>query len=211
MKCSELKELLARAVAFQGDRQDNRRVSLAFPILEVFANKTVSQLAKDLNALPCDETSHDTEIEHLTSYLQALNALLDGQAKPAVINEMNALSAALNRHAQLSFAALLAKLSSPAKAKGKKKSDLPVRQDVVLRYCRRLEEALGDDTGFNSVFAGLEADNDLTSAEIAAIAKAFANSRATARPTALKNIFSRHQAIMVGRAKSAATAGRIAG
>ncbi|WP_155831252.1 MULTISPECIES: hypothetical protein [unclassified Hyphomicrobium] len=81
----------------------------------------------------------------------------------------------------------------------------------MLKYSRRLEEALGDEEGFNAIYAAIESDKELNAAEISAIAKKFTSASPKSRPAALKKILARHQAIMTSRAKSAATAGRIAG
>lgn len=86
-----------------------------------------------------------------------------------------------------------------------------VRPDVVQAYVRKLEVTLGDDDGFRAEMSRLEADMSLIVKEIAQIAKTFAHSTAKTRAPALKAIWARHQNLMTSRAKSAATAGRIAG
>lgn len=214
MKCSELKTLLERAALFQAahaSEHENRSREEMFSMLDRFANQTVAQFSKVVAAAVSPASTDKHDVAHFGSFLRALIILLGNDGKPAVVKDLETIARALDSHSKSDFATLLESVSKPAIRKGKAAAPLPIRQDIVLRYVRRLEEALGDDSGFQSIFAALETDKDVSAAEIVAIAKAFANSRAKGRNPALKNIFSRHQAIMISRAKSAATAGRIAG
>lgn len=92
-----------------------------------------------------------------------------------------------------------------------KKVAAPTNDQLVDRYERILESALGDDLGFRQAYARLESDPEMRAPEMSVLAKRFAAASAKARPAALKKIFARHQALMISRAASAATAGRVAG
>ncbi len=215
MKCSEFKMLLERGIAFRSPAfgaEDETWARDLFPALDLSRNQSVRNLAKGISLVTPIGGAEGSPVAHLCAFLGALALLLANQAKTSTVQEIRELELALRPHAQSSLKVLVGELFKSKTAKASKPNQTaPIRDDVVARYSRRLEEALGDDEGFNSVFAALEGDNELSAGEITAIAKKFANSAAKARSAALKKIFARHQAIMIGRAKSAATAGRIAG
>jgi len=142
--------------------------------------------------------------------------LLSICGKPAAVKDLTEFSAAL---AELTTAdpselisivrqayALNRQQRKPPAAK-----NAPIRPQIVAVYLRKLEVALGDDTGFKSEMAALEQDKELTSPEVLAIAKQFSLKISKSKSTALKNIWARHKNLMISRAKSTATAGRIAG
>jgi len=216
MKCSDLKILLERAISFRSlgaGLRDDGWAREFFSILDATPNQSVKNLAKAIDGIaPLGSAGHPA-INELCAFLGALGSLLSGQAKNSTIQEIGELLAALRPHSTSDIFALAEILAKPKKQTkaAKPKDAAPIRDEVVLKYSRRLEEALGDDEGFNSIFAALESDGGLSASELTAIAKKFANSAPKSRPAALKKIFARHQAIMVSRAKSAATAGRIAG
>lgn len=216
MKCSEFKLLLENAISFRSlgrGPSDDEWASEFFPILDTAPNQSVKNLAKSIGGIaPLGNADHPA-INRLCTFLEALISLLSGQAKAPTIQEIKELLTALQQHSRSDLSALAESLSKPKKQAKAAKSKVAtqIRDDVVLKYSRRLEEALGDDEGFNAVFAAIESDKELNAGEIAAIAKTFTSASPKGRPAALKKIFARHQAIMVSRAKSAATAGRIAG
>ncbi len=216
MKCSEFKRLLERAVSFRSSecrRDDEGWTRYFLPVLDAAPDRSVKNLAKAVNVAPSQGRADYSEVKNLCLFLEALTLLLADQAKASTIAEVSELTSALRRRSTSDLAMLCEDLSKPKKhAKtSKPKNTAPLRDEVVLRYSRRLEEALGDDEGFNSAFSALESDDELSVGEVTAIAKKFTNSAPKSRPAALKKIFARHHAIMVSRAKSAATAGRIAG
>ncbi|MGH6814457.1 MAG: hypothetical protein ACREC6_02000 [Hyphomicrobiaceae bacterium] len=119
----------------------------------------------------------------------------------------------LKRHANapltdFTIAAVKRLTLPPARPKTRKK---PVRKDLVAAYYRRLENAVGDHPDFMAVFSRLQTDPEMRSAEMIMLAERFAFVSARSREPALKKIFMRHQVVLTTRARSAATAGRIAG
>lgn len=87
----------------------------------------------------------------------------------------------------------------------------PVRIDVVETFLKRLETALGDDAGFTSVLAQLSEKSRVNDGELAVIAKRFTLHSTKTRAASLKKIQARHDSLMLGRAKTEATRGRVAG
>jgi hypothetical protein len=82
---------------------------------------------------------------------------------------------------------------------------------LVTKYNKLLDQALGDDPGFQAIIARLTSDPEMTSAEMIALAKRFTATSTKTKPAALKKISARHTAIMSSRARTAATGGRSAG
>jgi hypothetical protein len=86
-----------------------------------------------------------------------------------------------------------------------------LKEEVVERHLRRLEQTLGDDAAFSAAYKELERDSDLGKLEIAALAKRFTDTSPKSRPAALKKIWARHHSLMTSKAKSESRAGRSAG
>src|SRR5262249_14950216 len=85
-----------------------------------------------------------------------------------------------------------------------------LRDDVVQRHLRRLEQTLGDDAAFTSAFHELDHDPEVGKLEIAELAKRFTQTGAKTRAAALKKIWSRHHTLMTFEAKSKSRDGRSA-
>jgi hypothetical protein len=210
MKCADFKSFLERALEFRSPSADDEAhaVQALFPILDTYATKKVADLAQAIMSAPTDHTP-DAGVGQLSQFLRRLSRLMGNHAK-SISTDLETIISALAEHpgSLETLSSRLAELKKPSKKA--RKPDLPVRDEIVARYLRRLEESLGDDQGFNEVFHTLEGD-DVTGPEMILIAKRFSNAASRSRPAALKKIRMRHQAIIVDRAKSAATAGRIAG
>jgi hypothetical protein len=86
-----------------------------------------------------------------------------------------------------------------------------LKEEVVERHLRRLEQTLGDDPAFSAAYKELDHDPDLGKLEIAALAKRFTDTSPKSRPAALKKIWARHRSLMTSKAKSESRAGRSAG
>jgi hypothetical protein len=86
-----------------------------------------------------------------------------------------------------------------------------LREEVVERHLRRLEQTLGDDPAFSAAYRELDQDPDVGKLEIAALTKRFTDTAAKSKPAALKKIWARHHSLLSSRAKSESRAGRSAG
>ncbi|MGE0316412.1 MAG: hypothetical protein AB7I44_13910 [Hyphomicrobiaceae bacterium] len=182
--------------------------------LRLSHDKSVSAFAKKLNAVAAQIPPHAendlrlvvdelTQTERLLGILGAKPAAKDTASLLAIFSSFQAA----NRDQLLNS---IATLGSKTPAKGSSKA-APVQIDVVDRYVRQLEIALGDEAGFKDVYRQLEKDESVRVGELSAIAKRFAFANVKTRSSALKKVKSRQDALMTSRAKSAATAGRIAG
>ena len=81
---------------------------------------------------------------------------------------------------------------------------------VVERHVESLEQSFRDEAAFKLAYSALTNDEAVKTKELKAIAKSFAGGTAKTKEQALKFIMGHHNALMVSRAKDAATAGRTA-
>lgn len=211
MKCSELTLLIEEisSIVAAGQGQPLLVESLK-RLLSCLPNKTVADLAKRLSAVPKDTvvSAEGFKFEQAIDVLECTKVLLQDFGKPAVSKDLALLLPALRLHARSNVEMLVSALESPAIAKKLKGKAHP---EEVAAYNRRLEIVLGDDDGFNAECARLENDPAMSAADFVSLAKLFAMATVKTRPAALRKIISRHKNLTVGRAKKAATGGRVAG
>jgi signal transduction histidine kinase len=212
MKCSEIRtvfEGVGSLFAANGHVPPRGLLEL-IELLDSTSYTTISQLAKTITRLKIDSDYQSTAVSDLLTVARSTADLLQNVGKPAVIKDINLLVSSLDRHASCSAQELVDTLKTE-KLKSEKSAPVATRLDVVQAHFRSLENALGDDRGFNSAFSALEIDPNARTPELVALAKQFSFANVKSRAAALKKIFARHQALMTSRAKSAATGGRIAG
>jgi hypothetical protein len=129
--------------------------------------------------------------------------------KPSLARDFEAVIAFLGRFSQAGVRPFVdearAALSKPA---GKQKPTM--REDVVQRHLRHLEQTLGNDPAFTAAYHGLERDPQVGKLEIAELARRFTGHAAKSRPVALKRIWARHHSLMTFKAKSESRDGRSA-
>ncbi|HEX2842632.1 hypothetical protein [Hyphomicrobium sp.] len=187
------------------------------PIFKALPAKTVADVVSKLSTQDFPTASFmQTRVDTIASTLPALDTFVTSIASKAIAADFVALTALLHRHKSVSLDQFVAKaadvlVSSVASKPKSVKASKVLRTDLIEKYNKRLEEALGDDPGFRQLLAQLRQDAEMTSAEMTALAKRFAFAAAKGRDQALKKIVSRHHDLMISRAASRATAGRIAG
>ena len=217
MKCKDFRsQVIVPAAAFL---EAGGGVDAAFALRSVGAifdampDKTVADLAKRLKDMevPSDRLG-GANVGAVVKVLPQLRNFLSAVGKPAM-KDVDMLLALLQRHHAVSVNTFVAGAVDTLSRIPVKKSShkLAVREDLVDRYLRRLEDALGDAPGFARVFAQLSADAEMKTGELKSLSRRFALGAGQNREAALKKIYARHQALMTSRARSAATAGRIAG
>jgi hypothetical protein len=162
--------------------------------------------AKDLHLVSGSPTLGD--IAHVFAPLQLF---LTGHAKAAIVADLKLVGSFLTSNAHVGIKSLLQHapqaLAPPARTVP---ASQPLREDLVVKYLRRLEDARADDPRFMTVYHELSTDPEIGKLEAVALAKRFAGSPATARAAALKKLLSHHRALMTFRAKSESRDGRSA-
>jgi hypothetical protein len=104
------------------------------------------------------------------------------------------------------FQATAALAPSPSQTAPSKLDESDLRS-----YLKMLEEALGDDRGFELVFHKLNKDVRLKTPEAKKLAKAFVGKAGRGKADALGLIYGRHKSLMSARSKADATGDRLAG
>ena len=217
MKSKDLRSLLvqlAEVIEAAKAAQLAHAISNLSSIFAVFPEKNVSEIIKRLNSVKSPSASFlESKISMVAPVIGSLVSLLRNASKQTVAKDFSELSSLLDRNQDASIdkfvhCAIEALNGVPVGRQRKKKE---LRGDLVEAYYHQLERALGDDPGFSAVLSRLENDADMGSPEITALAKRFTLETVKSRAPALKKIRARQQALMTSRARSAATAGRIAG
>jgi hypothetical protein len=138
-----------------------------------------------------------------------LNSFVRSYGKPSLAKDLEAVVAFLRPFSQGGLGSLVdeakAALSKPT---GKPKPTL--REDVVQRHLRHLEQTLGNDPAFMAAYSEVDRDPEVGKLEIAELARRFTKNAAKSRQAALKKIWARHHALMTFRAKSESRDGRSA-
>lgn len=193
---------------------DTTQLTFISQLLRLSRDATVAAFSKRLTKIEVAGASFfaSTISPSLETLAATINVMKHAGASAAA-KDVATLHAALAPLTGVSPDVLLEWVAqNAASGKGKSKSiEEPPDARIVSAYVRRLEEALGDERGFHEVFTKLQNDASVRLGELKAIAKQFAFAGVKSRPAALKKIHSRQDALMTSRAKSAATAGRIAG
>lgn len=217
MKCAELAghiEAIGRLIEGLGGSSEPVRSLCS--ILGVMPQKTVVQIVKLLPSQMADEVAAP-EVRRVMQFVQSVSAELKNTIKPAVVSDLSLLGGALGNVGSRSVEEVVGLLSaaqpqrSSLRASGSPAPTPELREDLVLRYYRLLEQTLGDDPGFAEAYRTVEVDKDMRVGELVALAKRFAFASVKSRNAALKKILGRHQALMTSRAKTQATGGRLAG
>lgn len=131
--------------------------------------------------------------------LSTLRPLLRLVAKAGVVKDVDAVVAMLERGP-----------AAPATRRFRASAKAGANPAVVAAYLGKLSQALGDERRFADVFARLEADTALSTADLRALAKEFAQANPRSKADALKKIWNRQQSLLGFEAKARATDGRSA-
>lgn len=153
-----------------------------------------------------------SDVRVLTNSIPALDRMLSGNAKKALIDDLGHLSKALQPHQSVSIDALVEAALAELEKLGQRNArrSASVREDVVARHLHNLERAFGDEKEFPAVFEILKNDKDVKTGEAKKIAKLFSKGTAKSKKHALELIWGRHASLMDGRASGKAIGNRTA-
>jgi hypothetical protein len=182
-------------------------------LTELFASSTAATVATTLTKLRKARTFTPTAGQPaIGDVLTALNPLAEfvsPYGKPAFTKDLQAVTTFLQGFTQAGVRSFVdeavAVLTAPTP------STPTLKEEVVQRHLRRLEQTLGDDPAFSAAYKELDDDPEVGKLEIAALVKRFTDIASKSRPAALKKIWARHHTLMTSKAKSEARGGRGAG
>ena len=177
-------------------------------VFEVAPTATVADAIKKLSAATVNLLAGYPSVHQPALILAELSTFLTGQAKAAFLTDLSTVGAFLKLHSATSVDGLIeaAKISLVRTAP----VDTPLRDDLIEKYARQLDIALGDEAGFVSLFKEISENSAIRKHEAAELAKRFTGKPAASKPAAMKKIWARHHNLMTFRAKAESRAGRSA-
>jgi hypothetical protein len=187
------------------------RIILFAAAFDAHATSEISDLAKNLAAVPPTASTGNPRLGEVACLLSALKNLLNKTAKNTVLTDVSAIEKLMADRASMELGAFVQMAAGATVATGRRRRGATgMRDDLVGHYQQKLEAALGDDEKFAAIFNDLRTNIAMGKPEIAALAKEMTGSSARTQDAALKKIWNRHQSLVVFKAKSRATAGRSA-
>jgi len=181
-------------------------------LAELFASSPSATVAATITHLGKAALTPATTQPTISEALRAfapLQAFVRHYGKPTFAKDLEAVTAFLQRFREAGVRSFVSEaIAALSKPTGRPKPAL--KEDVVQRHLRRLEQTLGNDPAFTAAYHGLEHDPDVGKLEIAELAKRFTDHAAKSRPVALKKIWARHHSLMTFKAKSESRDGRSA-
>jgi len=180
-------------------------------VFEVAPIAPVATLVKRLGARDLHLVSESPTLGDIADVFAPLQLFLAGHAKAAVVADLRLVGNFLTKNSHAGVNSLLQRapqiLVPPARTLP---ASQPIREDLVAKYLKRLEDARSDDPRFMAVYRELSTDPEIGKLEAVALAKRFAGTPATARAAALKKLLAHHRALMTFKAKSESRDGRSA-
>jgi len=208
MKVKEFADALNKSAAVLAPADAAHLRALA----ELFASSrspTVTATVTRLSKAKLAPATIGTTVGEALKVIAPLHDFVRHYGKPGLAKDFEAVAVFLGRFSQAGVRPFVdearAALSKPA---GKQKPTM--REDVVERHLRHLEQTLGNDHAFTAAYHGLERDPEVGKLEIAELARRFTDHTAKSRPVALKRIWARHHSLMTFKAKSESRDGRSA-
>ena len=210
MKCKEFSAALrefARLLSVAGADGGESLKQIA-SLFEIAPTASVASAIKKLETGKLSLPNGSPSLHYPALVLAELGKFMAGCGKPAFVADIVTVERFLTARGSASIAGLLetapSVLLKPAKA-------VPiVRHDLIDHYARRLEEALGDQPGFVTLFNEMSGNPDVGKLEAAEIAKRFTGKSAASKGPAMKRIWARHHNLMTFRAKAESRDGRSA-
>ena len=149
-----------------------------------------------------------TKLNAIIAPCEALNQLLtEAGAKKQVVTDIEVLLEVFRRNRELSIKCLELN-RSVASASNKILESGPTNMSQAERiesYLKKLTTALGNDGSFRVMHQRLDADKQMSKADVVEVASRFVSPlpQSTSRPKALRAIMDRHERLLEGRAGSA--------
>ncbi|MGH6816481.1 MAG: hypothetical protein ACREC6_12330 [Hyphomicrobiaceae bacterium] len=182
------------------------------PIFNIKPTANVGDICKVVAGMQCSAANRGATVQDVIGLLPVMGRCLASTAKKALVDDLMLLgkSLAAFRNVQVSnfVDAAVSRLRQQVPKDRKKNTE--IRADVVQKYLRRLEQALGDEPGFVETFNAMKKDAAVGAAEAKKLSKEFSSVTARSKKDAFEFIWARHASLTGARLKAAATAGRTA-
>lgn len=208
---------LAKAIesyAKQSPQNNAHDWSALARVLASGKTKPISDFATELCGLASSLSEGASGLGALLPEMQVMRATATVLGKAPFAEAVEYLERLAEQYPRITAEAIEASINERAAARA------PTRQSarqtasrdpaLVTGYNSRLEEALGDESGFDSVVTQLEADKRLAAADFKQLAKAFTGRATKNKGDALEAIRARQRNLMDARAKQRFNDGRTA-
>lgn len=184
-----------------------RRIS---EILRIRDDANIKDICKALNKLRhCGDG--ETKVKPIAELLSLIVESACKFAKAADAKDLRLFAAAIERRKDECIDTFVSRASSALIPQATPPALTLLTESDVRTYLHRLEEALGDEEGFESVYRQLSNDTRLKTPEAKKLAKDFAGKSGRGKADALALIYGRHKSLISARPKAYATADRLAG
>lgn len=192
------------------------------PLLVSQPNMTISQLVKEIKKISPQNSAGGIAIERIVLLSPSLLKLLDKRAKSAFITDTSNLIDALKIFRNFSIEEVVRCVIDQMEQEKQKKELARLKKEekqqeqdkIIVFYVKELENALGNEHKFPlCVSEIIGKEKKLPVVTIKKIAMAFTGKTASkikSKQSAINAINQRHNNLMLGKAKSEATAGRTA-
>jgi hypothetical protein len=213
MKANALAKILESYSKFSPPNNSHDWAVLA----QVFASaktKIVADFVTELRGLASDVSEGSQGLGALLPEITSMQATAYALGKEPIADALGHLKGLASSFPSLNAQALQGALKDKAPPKpvrgGTKRQAATKDASIVPGYNSRLEEALGDESGFADLIAQLGADKRLSAGDFKQLAKMFAGRVAKNKGDAIEAINARHRNLMDARAKQSFNSGRTA-
>jgi hypothetical protein len=177
--------------------------------------KEVADFVRDLRSLAVDPQTQTRGIGELLPEIHAMQATAIALGKAPFADALEPLKDFIRQHPSVAVERIqttLAQRVQSQSARGGSGRRQPASKDptIVPSYIKRLEEALGDERGFEEVMAAIEADQQLKAYHFKELAKVFTGQAGRNKKDALEIIKARHLNLLDAREKGKFNAGQTA-
>lgn len=183
-------------------------------VFETGRSKPVADFIGELNGLAVRAAEGSPELRGLLSEIPIMRATAEALGKAPFAEALQCLEHFVRQHPSASALAIQSALDARARSQPRRTSSrrptTPRDPAILSGYNRRLEQALGDDSGFEEVVSDLMADRNLSAADFKQLAKLFTGRLGRNKADAVEAIKARHRNLMDARAKQRFNAGQTA-
>lgn len=225
MKANEYKDFINSLVDLLTDAGANEAATAwrgLVPLLVSQPNMTIPQLVKEIKKISPQNSAGGITIERIVLLSPSLLKLLDKRAKSAFITDTSNLIDALKIFRNFSIEEVIHCVIDQIEQEKQKKELARIKKEekqqeqdkLIAFYVKELENSLGNEHKFPLCLSEiLSKEKKLPAATIKKIAIAFTGktaSKINSKELAINAINQRHNNLILGKAKSEATAGRTA-
>jgi hypothetical protein len=213
MKVSALREWLFKQSdllekACRAERaSDVRRLA---DLLAARSNSSVTEICKILQAVK-PASGKEPSLGNISELLTAMAEAACIFAKSADAKDLRQFVAVIEGKREHSLDAFLQQATEALIKRSTRSAPSGVSEEVLRSYLKRLEEALGDEQGFEEVYQQLQADTRLKALDFKKLAKSFVGKSGKSKTDALGLIYGRHKSLISARAAAGSTGRRLAG